>query len=111
MEGGGLHGHKDGGDGWIDSWAHSDQYGAKAGRSLLTTVQKVYKAREKGHCPLSLDLGKCFDRIAPAVALGTLAALGASRQLTGMLSHVWYNQKRWLVIGRSAAPEPRRTPS
>lgn len=96
---------------WINAWIHEDQYGAVAGRSLMAAIQKVDMAREQGHALLSLDLGKCFDRIDPQTTVGMLEALGANRRLTTMLRHAWQDKRRWMTIGKSATTQPRKVRS
>ena len=49
---------------------------------------------------------KCFDRVAPAVALRTMRWWGASSWLVDLLADFYRDQERWVAVAGVFAPRP-----
>ena len=106
---------------WLQQVLPHEAHGGIPGRGIDTAVSSLEEAFQKRSSILvTMDYSKCFDMVAPRLALKTLEAAGFPDVWFAMLSHVWLDQHRWLQLGQNFLPQalqlsqkvsPRVTPS
>ena len=84
---------------------HTIQFGGIKGRNLTDAHAHLSNQfHHHKHTLLSLDYQKCFDNTHPRLILEIFRRAGLPPHLTGLLSHVWEHQQRYIQLGTAVDP-------
>ena len=94
------------------SWAHdylpAQCHGAVKKRSVHSAIGELeHYFVESQQVLASLDYSKCFDSVAPTLAIDTMKEAGIPAVWTKLLSHVWTRQRRWVQFAGCSAQRPK----
>ena len=95
---------------WVESWMPDELFGGIGGRGIDQIHERLAEelaSAKYGDQPLAgykADIRKCFDGVAPDIALMALHWVGAPSELVQVLTDFYSRQQRWLSVRGSFAP-------
>ena len=92
---------------WLPQVCPPYFHGGIAGRNAWQALRHIEAAWDEEAILISFDFEKCFDNVAPALALDNLRRHGCPENFLKVVAWTWLAQRRWIQYGSFVHPEPQ----
>ncbi|OLP76838.1 Peridinin-chlorophyll a-binding protein, chloroplastic [Symbiodinium microadriaticum] len=92
---------------WLPQVCPPYFHGGIAGRNAWQALRHIEATWDEEAILISFDFEKCFDNVAPALALDNLRRHGCPENFLKVVAWTWLAQRRWIQYGSFVHPEPQ----
>ncbi|CAE7247805.1 unnamed protein product [Symbiodinium sp. CCMP2592] len=96
---------------WLPQVCPPYFHGGIAGRNAWQALRHIEASWDEEAILISFDFEKCFDNVAPSLALDNLRRHGCPEDLLKVVAWTWLEQRRWIQYGSFVHPEPQQVSS